>query len=116
DDESVFVTLGTREVRPGASITAALVNASDHTVGHGVLPCTAALLSASTLEPVGEPRECIQPMLLLRPGQVSAFAMDVPAVPGEYLIEIHASDEDREPPVAGLPLRIRSPSFTVRVP
>ncbi len=116
DEHSVVVALAEAKVITGGSVQAVVINDSDHTIGHGVLPCTARIVDAATGERVSPPQACIQPLILLRPGGTSAFTFVAPDVPGTYRLEFNASDEDRDPPVAGLPLVVRSPTFHVSAP
>jgi hypothetical protein len=115
-DLSVFVALAESKVITGGTVQAVVINDSDHTIGHGVLPCTARVVDAATGERVSPPEACIQPLLLLRPGTTFAFTFTAPERPGTYRLEFNASDEDRDPPVAGLPLVVRSPAFDVSAP
>jgi hypothetical protein len=116
DEETVLLLLDRNDVTAGAVIRATVLNRSDHTVGHGILPCTARIIDASTGESADEPRECILPLILLDGGDASTFSFEAPDRAGDYWIEFDVSDEDRDPPLAGLELRIRSPRFTVEAP
>ena len=50
--DSVFIAVAEIAAHPSSEIPATLSNASDETIGVGILPCTGRLVDLSTGEPV----------------------------------------------------------------